>query len=154
MRLLKKIISKLNSTIFNNQRRWEEAYLSQSVDHVDLERRIKQLDRRQIEVGPFGSRVKSCRYQEGIGTMLIIKRLLNWCEMIGYTRAVAELSRQGFHAEAKALMLEKTKLQGIRERALVRLETKKRFKANYDPAKHYMRGKPVATWSGKKGMVA
>lgn len=86
--------------------------------------------------------------------MLIIKRLLNWCEMIGYTRAVAELSRQGFHAEAKALMLEKTKLQGIRERALVRLETKKRFKANYDPAKHYMRGKAVATWSGKKGMVA
>ena len=62
MRLLKKIISKLNSTIFNNQRRWEEAYLSQSGDHVDLERRIKQLDRGQIEVGPFGNRVKSVRY--------------------------------------------------------------------------------------------
>ena len=62
MRLLKKIISKLNSTIFNNQRRWAEAYLSQSVDHVDLERRIKQLDRGQIEVGPFGNRVKSVRY--------------------------------------------------------------------------------------------
>ena len=62
MRLLKKIISKLNSTIFYNQRRWEEAYLSQSVDHVDLERRIKQLDRGQIEVGPFGNRVKSVRY--------------------------------------------------------------------------------------------
>ena len=44
--------------------------------------------------------------------MLIIKRLLNWCEIVGYAKASAELSRQGFHAEAKALMLEKTKLQG------------------------------------------
>ena len=86
--------------------------------------------------------------------MLIIKRFLNWCEIVGYAKASAELSRQGFHAEAKALMLEKNKLQGIKERALVRLETKKKFKADYDPAKHYMRGKAVATWSGKKGMVA
>ena len=86
--------------------------------------------------------------------MLIIKRLLNWCEIVGYAKASAELSRQGFHAEAKALMLEKTKLQGRKERALVRLETKKKFKSEYDPAKHYMRGKAVATWSGKKGMVA
>ena len=70
--------------------------------------------------------------------MLIIKRLLNWCEIVGYAKASAELSRQGFHAEAKALMLEKTKLQGIKERALVRLETKKKFKSEYDPAKHYM----------------
>ena len=62
MRLLLKILSKLNEKIFYNQRRWEEDYLSRSVDHVDLERRIKQLDRRQIEVGPFGTRVKSVRY--------------------------------------------------------------------------------------------
>ena len=86
--------------------------------------------------------------------MLIIKRLLNWCEIVGYAKASAELSRQVFHAEAKALMLEKTKLQGRKERALVRLEAKKKFKAGYDPANHYMRGKSVATWSGKKGMVA
>ena len=65
--------------------------------------------------------------------MLIIKRLLNWCEIVGYAKASAELSRQGFHAEAKALMLEKTKLQGRKERALVRLEAKKKFKAGYDP---------------------
>ena len=86
--------------------------------------------------------------------MLIIKRLLNWCEIVGYAKESAELSRQGFHAEAKALMLEKTKLQGRKERALLRLEAKKKFKSEYDPAKHYMRGKAVATWNGKKGMVA
>ena len=62
MQLLKKILSKLNTFMFNDQRTWEEDYLSQSVDHVDLERRIKQLDRGQIEVGPFGNRVKSVRY--------------------------------------------------------------------------------------------
>ena len=61
MRLLHKLYQKLKSKAWTQQR-WEEHYLSQSVDHVDLERRIKQLDRRQIEVGPFGSRVKSCRY--------------------------------------------------------------------------------------------
>ncbi len=48
--------------MFRSQRSWEEDYLSQSVDHVDLERRIKQLDRGQIEVGPFGNRIKSVRY--------------------------------------------------------------------------------------------
>ena len=86
--------------------------------------------------------------------MLLFKRLLNWCELVGYVKASAELSRQSFRAEAKALMLEKTNLQGRRERALVRLEKIKKFKADYDPANHYMRGKSVATWSGKKGMVA
>ena len=33
---------------------WDEDYLSQSVDHVDLERRIRELDRRQVVTGPFG----------------------------------------------------------------------------------------------------
>jgi hypothetical protein len=61
MQLLRKIISKLKSMVWTQQR-WEEDYLSRSVDHVDLERRIKQLDRRQIEVGPFGHRIKSVRY--------------------------------------------------------------------------------------------
>ena len=61
MQLLRKIISKLKSMVWTQQR-WEEDYLSRSVDHVDLERRIKQLDRRQIEVGPFGNRIKSVRY--------------------------------------------------------------------------------------------
>ena len=61
MQLLRKIISKLKSMVWTQQR-WEEDYLSRSVDHVDLERRIKQLDRRQIEVGPFGHRIKQVRY--------------------------------------------------------------------------------------------
>ena len=61
MQFLKKILSKLKPMVWTQQR-WEEDYLSRSVDHVDLERRIKQLDRRQIEVGPFGHRIKSVRY--------------------------------------------------------------------------------------------
>ena len=62
MRFLIELLKKLNSAMFSSQRSWEEDYLSQSVDHVDLERRIKQLDRGQIEVGPFGNRIKSVRY--------------------------------------------------------------------------------------------
>jgi hypothetical protein len=61
MQFLKKILSKLKPMVWTQQR-WEEDYLSRSVDHVDLERRIKQLDRRQIEVGPFGHRIKQVRY--------------------------------------------------------------------------------------------
>ncbi len=55
MRLLHKILKSLKSLVWT-QGRWEEHYLSQSVDHVDLERRIKQLDRGQVQVGPFGAR--------------------------------------------------------------------------------------------------
>lgn len=55
MRLLHTILKKLKSMVWT-QSRWEEHYLSQSVDHVDLERRIKQLDRGQVQVGPFGAR--------------------------------------------------------------------------------------------------
>ena len=61
MQFLKKILSKLKPMVWTQQR-WEEDYLYRSVDHVDLERRIKQLDRRQIEVGPFGHRIKQVRY--------------------------------------------------------------------------------------------
>lgn len=61
MQFLKKILHSLSKMVWT-QRRWDEDYLSQSVDHVDLERRIKQLDRRQIEMGPFGHRIKSVRY--------------------------------------------------------------------------------------------
>jgi hypothetical protein len=61
MQVLRTIIKKLKSMVWTQQR-WEEDYLSRSVDHVDLERRIKQLDRRQIEVGPFGHRIKQVRY--------------------------------------------------------------------------------------------
>ena len=61
MQVLRTIIKKLKSMVWTQQR-WEEDYLSRSVDHVDLERRIKQLDRRQSEVGPFGHRIKQVRY--------------------------------------------------------------------------------------------
>jgi len=37
-------------------RNWDEDYLSKSVDHVDLERRIRELDRRQVITGPFGTK--------------------------------------------------------------------------------------------------
>ena len=36
------------------ERNWDEEYLSRASDHVDLERRIRELDRRQIVTGPFG----------------------------------------------------------------------------------------------------
>jgi len=32
----------------------EEIYLSNAIDHFDLEQRIRKLDRRQGSVGPFG----------------------------------------------------------------------------------------------------
>lgn len=38
------------------QRNWDEEYLSRSVDHTDLERRIRELDRRQVITGPFGAK--------------------------------------------------------------------------------------------------
>ena len=81
--------------------------------------------------------------------MLLFKRFLNWFAVAGYAKAAAELSRQGYHDEAKALLLAKLELQGRKERALVRLEKIKRIKSSYDPAKHYLRGKSVAFWKGK-----
>ena len=37
--------------------------------------------------------------------------LYNTCEIIGYSRAASELARQGYHAEAKACMMELKKLR-------------------------------------------
>lgn len=36
------------------ERNWDEEYLSNAIDHADLERRIRELDRRQVVTGPFG----------------------------------------------------------------------------------------------------
>ena len=47
LRFLKKLFT-------YSQRDWDEDYLSRAVDHVDLERRIRELDRRQVVTGPFG----------------------------------------------------------------------------------------------------
>lgn len=49
LRFLKKLFT-------YSQRNWDEDYLSKSVDHVDLERRIRELDRRQVVTGPFGAK--------------------------------------------------------------------------------------------------
>lgn len=51
MRNLLKQLRKLFWTRTN----WEEDYLSQSLDHADLERRIRKLDRREVTTGPFGT---------------------------------------------------------------------------------------------------
>lgn len=50
MRTLLKQLKKIFWTSTN----WEEDYLSKSTDHADLERRIRQLDRREVKVGPWG----------------------------------------------------------------------------------------------------
>ena len=50
MRFLRKLLSKL----FWSEKDRVEDYLSQSTDHADLERRIRQLDRGEINAGPFG----------------------------------------------------------------------------------------------------
>ena len=41
----------------------------------------------------------------------IFRSFLNWSEVASYARAADELSRMGKHEEAKALLLEKIKLQ-------------------------------------------
>ena len=50
MRTLLKFIKQL----FQSEKDWVESYLGQSTDHADLERRIRELDRGEITVGPFG----------------------------------------------------------------------------------------------------
>ena len=47
LRFLKKLFT-------YTERNWDEEYLSRASDHVDLERRIRELDRRQVVTGPFG----------------------------------------------------------------------------------------------------
>ena len=39
------------------------------------------------------------------------KGFWNFCEVAGYARAASELSRQGFHEEAKACMMQVAKLR-------------------------------------------
>lgn len=51
--MLSSILKSLKK-LFWNSRDWQENYLSQSTDHADLERRIRELDRGEITVGPFG----------------------------------------------------------------------------------------------------
>ena len=72
------------------------------------------------------------------------KKIWNFFEDFGYARASARLTRQGFHKETEALVLDmkekaiiKThvKLEQIKE--LIELERIKEIKASYSPIKHY-----------------
>lgn len=58
MRTLRKFFKQL----FWSEKDWAHDYLSRSTDHADLERRIRQLDRGEVKVGPFGSYNKQYRY--------------------------------------------------------------------------------------------
>lgn len=80
--------------------------------------------------------------------MLLWERTKNICESIGLARAAAELTRQGYHNEAKVLMIEKSMNSAKRLDAIRRLEKVKKAKANYEPGDHYFRGKAVAFWKG------
>ena len=81
--------------------------------------------------------------------MLLLLKLKNWCEIIGYSRAASQLASQGLHEEAKRLLIEKAKLQARKTHAIARLDKWKKLKSSYEPANHHIRGKPVAQWKGK-----
>lgn len=46
---------KIFKTIFQSDKDAVEQYLSRATDHADLERRIRQLDRGEVKVGPWGT---------------------------------------------------------------------------------------------------
>ena len=48
-----------------------------------------------------------CEWLAGVG-----RGIVRFAEIASYARAAAELTRQGMHADSKALMIEKTKLIG------------------------------------------
>ena len=56
------MLSFLKKLFTYTERNWDEEYLSRATDHADLERRIRQLDRGEVKVGPFGSYNKQYRY--------------------------------------------------------------------------------------------
>ena len=59
--MLSSILKSLKK-LFWSDKDWTENYLSQSTDHADLERRIRQLDRGEINAGPFGHIKQYNRY--------------------------------------------------------------------------------------------
>ena len=80
------------------------------------------------------------------------ENITEWFELLGYSRAAAELTRQGLHQEAKQLIMERAKLQDrikLKTMAKIRLARIHTAKRNYEPGDHYMRGKNVAFWKGK-----
>lgn len=81
--------------------------------------------------------------------MLIWQRVKNTFEAVGYSRAASQLASQGYHEQARHLLLEKSKLAGKKLDAIRRLEKVKKAKADYEPGDHYLRGHKVAFWKGK-----
>jgi hypothetical protein len=81
-----------------------------------------------------------------------LHRIIEWFSKLGYIRARQHMMLLGnyeavelFNREIRILE-EKSKFHNM---ARVRLMKVKKAKSNYEPSKHYMRGKTVAFWSGK-----
>lgn len=86
----------------------------------------------------------------------LFETIKQWFEFMGYSRAAAELARQGLHEEAKKLMLDRAKLEDkmkLKHMAKIRLARVHSAKRSYEPGDHYMRGKSVAFWRGKATKV-
>ena len=64
--------------------------------------------------------------------VLLLKKIFNFFERLGYVKAVNRLTRQGFYEEAEVLVLD------LKERELVKLERMKRTKLGYNSLKQYI----------------
>jgi hypothetical protein len=64
--------------------------------------------------------------------VLLLKKIFNFFERLGYVRAVNRLTRQGLYEEAEVLVLD------LKERELVKLERMKRTKLGYNSLKQYI----------------
>jgi len=81
-----------------------------------------------------------------------LHRILEWCFKIGFLRARQHMMLLGNHKAVDLInreiriLDEKSKFHDM---ARVRLMRVKKAKSDYEPSKHYMRGKSVAFWNGK-----
>ena len=66
------------------------------------------------------------------------KKIWYFFEDFGCARAIAHLTRQGFHKETEALMKEKTNIKLKRIKELIKLERMKETKPCYNPLRHYL----------------
>lgn len=80
--------------------------------------------------------------------MLLLKKIQNICESIGYARAASALATQGYYAEAQALMEQGSASVAKEKQAIDRLARVKKAKSSYEPGDHYFKGKKVAFWRG------
>jgi|ETNmetMinimDraft_8_1059916.scaffolds.fasta_scaffold65627_2 hypothetical protein len=68
--------------------------------------------------------------------VLLLKKIFNFFERLGYVRAVNRLTRQGLYEEAEVLVLDLKERE--KERELVKLERMKRTKLGYNFLKQYI----------------